>query len=511
MPGTSLPETLSMFIANPKTPGILERSRPGISGAAIFDAEFSAAPVHGLLDPGDLRASPPDLPELTEVEVVRHFTLLSRDCHGVDNGAYPLGSCTMKYNPKRNDAVAALPGFATAHPWQPASTLPGLWELLASLQDHLAEITGMDAVTLQPAAGAHGEFTGLLVMRRHFEERGEARRDVILIPDSAHGTNPASAAMCGYACRIIPSTRDGLLDVDAMRALLTERVAGLMLTNPSTLGLFETRIEEIAGLIHANGSLLYYDGANLNALMGLVRPGDMGFDIIHVNTHKTFATPHGGGGPGAGPCGVKAFLEPYLPVPVIRRVHGAARPDFDRPRSVGKVKSFFGHVEVLVRAYAYILTNGPDGLRMASENAVLNANYLQSRLGDLLPPVFSQRCMHECLLSGGGLKVNPFDFVKRLIDFGVHPPTLVGAGCVHFSDEYDAAMLIEPTESESRASLDALIESFRKVASEAAVAPYMIETAPHTTKVAKVIVDQAAYLSMLEASLPSALSPAPAP
>jgi glycine dehydrogenase subunit 2 len=490
-----------MFVSHPKTASTLDLSRPGVSGSGIFDPDFP-----GEADPPDLaaerRTSPLGLPEMSEIEVVRHFTKLSRDSHGVDNGPYPLGSCTMKYNPKRNDAFAALPGFAAAHPWQPEGTLQGVWDVLLALQGYLEEITGMDAVTLQPAAGAHGEFTGLLMMQRHFEERGERRR-TILIPDSAHGTNPASAAMCGYTCLIVPTTRGGLLDLATMRRLLTPDVAGLMLTNPSTLGLFETHIEEIAHLIHANGSLLYYDGANLNALMGIVRPGDMGFDIIHVNTHKTLSTPHGGGGPGAGPCGVKAFLEPYLPVPVIRRnAEGRAFPDADRPLTIGKVKTFYGHIEVLVRAYAYILTNGPDGLRAVSENAVLNANYLQARLADLLPPIFRQRCMHECLLSGGTLRVNPFDFVKRLIDFGVHPPTLIGAGCVHFSDEYDAAMLIEPTETESKASLDDIIDQFRKVASEAAVAPYMIETAPHSTKVAKVIVDQATYLSMLETTAP---------
>jgi len=273
-----------------------------------------------------------------------------------------------------------------------------------------------------------------------------------------------------------------------------------MLTNPSTLGLFEENIQAIAERVHAQGALLYYDGANLNALMGIARPGDMGFDVVHINVHKTLSTPHGGGGPGAGPVGVKAFLEPYLPAPVVRLMDGRAAPDHDRPQSVGKLKAHFGHIEVLLRAYCYVLTLGGAGLRRASEDAVLNANYLQAKLSDLLPPVFRQRCMHECLLSGGTLKVNPFDFVKRLIDFGVHPPTLVGAGCVHFAKQYEAAMLIEPTETESKAALDFMIEKFRKVASEAALAPYMVETAPHTTAVAKIIKDQAAYISLLEAT-----------
>ncbi len=483
-----------------KTQSIFPKSRPGVSGASIIDADFDTGPTDASwFDPADVREDSIGLPEMSEVDVVRHFTNLSRAAHGVDNGPYPLGSCTMKYNPKRNDVLSTLDGFAHAHPRQPEPTLQGLWDMMLELQEFIAEITGMDFVSLQPAAGAHGEFAGLLAIRRHFEQLHHDR-NIILIPDSAHGTNPASAAMVGYQCKIIPTTSDGMMDLDAMEHHLDQRVAGLMLTNPSTLGLFDENIQKIAEKIHANGSLLYYDGANLNAIMGITRPGDMGFDVVHINTHKTLSTPHGGGGPGAGPVGVKAFLEKYLPAPVIRRIHGRAAPDDNRPMSAGRVKSFFGHVEVLLRAYCYILTNGADGLRTASENAVLNANYMRARLADLLPPVFAQRCMHECLLSGGSLKVNAFDFVKRLIDFGVHPPTLVGAGCVHFAKEYDAAMLIEPTESESRISLDFIIEQFRRVAREAAVAPYMIETAPHTTDVAKIIKDQNAWIQLLEAT-----------
>ncbi|GAB4243213.1 MAG: aminomethyl-transferring glycine dehydrogenase subunit GcvPB [Candidatus Methylacidiphilales bacterium] len=484
-----------------KTASIFDKSQPGTSGTSVQDREFPAPnPAHHL-DPADLRTDPPPLPELAEVDVVRHFTNLSRFVHGVDNGPYPLGSCTMKYNPKRHDEVARLDGFRHAHPLQPADTLPGLWQAFGQLQEWLAELTGMDHFSLQPAAGAHGEFAGLLMIRKHFASLRQPR-SVILIPDSAHGTNPASASMAGFTCKIIPTTENGLMDLGALETHLKPDVAALMLTNPSTLGLFEENIETIAARLHGNGSLLYYDGANLNALMGIVRPGDMGFDVIHLNTHKTLSTPHGGGGPGAGPVGVKAFLEPYLPRPVIRKMNGQYAPDFDRPHSIGKVKACYGHTEVLLRAAAYLLSCGGIGLRTATENAVLNANYLQHKLRDLLPPVFSARCMHECLLSGGDLKVNAFDFVKRLIDFGIHPPTLVGAGCVHFAKQYDAAMLIEPTETETRASLDLLVEGFRKVASEAAVAPYMIETAPHTTAVAKIIKDQAAYISMLEATAP---------
>ncbi|WP_309398655.1 aminomethyl-transferring glycine dehydrogenase subunit GcvPB [Cerasicoccus maritimus] len=478
---------------------IFKKSRPNVSGATVFDNEFPVGENPGICcEAEDLRDEPIGIPEQSEIDVVRHFTNLSRQAHGVDNGPYPLGSCTMKYNPKRNDKLAMLDGFGRLHPRQPADSMQGVWQMLWDLQTYIAELTGMDAVTLQPAAGAHGEFTGLLVMKKHFEKIGQAHRKVILIPDTAHGTNPASAAMCGFTCKIIATSKEGMMDLDAFEAALDENVAGLMITNPSTLGLFEQNIETIANKIHDNGSLLYYDGANLNAIMGLIRPGDMGFDVIHINTHKTLSTPHGGGGPGAGPCGVKKFLEPYLPTPVIRPIDGAPMPDYDRPDSVGKVKTHFGHIEVLLRAYCYILANGAIGLKTATENAVLNANYIKHQLQDLLPNVFPQNCMHECLLHGGSLDVRGADFVKRLIDFGVHPPTLVGAGCVHFAEEFDDAMLIEPTETESLESLDFMIEQFRKVASEAKVAPYMIETAPHTAATAKIIHNESAWMSIYD-------------
>ena len=485
-----------------KTQSIYSLHRAGVSGTGIVDPDFpiDALNTAAWMPEGEARLGDLGLPEVSEIDVIRHFTRQSHESHGVDTGSYPLGSCTMKYNPKRNDRMAQLDGFRYAHPLQPPATLQGLWDTFADLQDALAEITGMDAFTLQPAAGAHGEFTGLLTIQRYFADRGEDRR-TILIPDSAHGTNPASAAMVGFQCRLIPTTSRGLLDMETFRSLLGPDTAGLMLTNPSTLGLFEEQIEEIAAAVHDAGALLYYDGANLNALMGIVRPGDMGFDVIHVNTHKTLSTPHGGGGPGSGPCGVKSFLAPYLPAPHIRRdAAGKAFPDWDAPHSVGKVKSFYGHVEVLLRAWAYIRTLGGSGLRYATETAVLNANYLKARLADLLPPLFEQHCMHECLLSGGSLSVDAADFVKRLIDFGIHPPTLVGAGCVHFGPDYRTAMLIEPTETESKAALDLMIDSFRKVANEAAVAPFMIETAPHTTPVAKIVKDESAWLSVLGTS-----------
>ena len=433
------------------------------------------------------------LPEVAEVDVVRHFTRLSQESHGVDNGPYPLGSCTMKYNPKRNDALAQLSGFADAHPMQDADTLGGVWEMYERLQAMICEVTGMDACCLAPAAGAHGELAGLLIIREHFENLNKsgkgARRPIVLVPDSAHGTNPASAAMAGFDCRIVPSDLKGRVDLALLREMLTPDVAAFMLTNPSTLGLFEDQIVEIADAVHANGSLLYYDGANLNALMGIVRPGDMGFDVVHVNVHKTFSTPHGGGGPGAGPVAVKAALAPYLPSPVAVRLNGGggvAQRDDDRPQSIGRMKSFHGHVGVLLRAYGYLRTMGARGLRQASENAVLNANYLQHQLAPMLPPVYDQFCKHETLLSGEKLNTSARQFAKRLIDYGVHPPTLVGAGCVYFPGDLKSAMLIEPTETETKASLDYQVEIFRRVFNEDANDQALVESAPVSRKTARI-------------------------
>ncbi|MBV5299325.1 MAG: aminomethyl-transferring glycine dehydrogenase subunit GcvPB [Rhodoferax sp.] len=425
------------------------------------------------------------LPEISEVDVVRHFTRLSLDSHGVDNGPYPLGSCTMKYNPKRNDELARLPGFAHAHPLQPPNTLGGVWELFERLQGMICEITGMDACCLAPAAGAHGELAGLLMIRAHYAHLKNPR-PVVLVPDSAHGTNPASAAMAGFECRIVPSDLRGRVDIVELQRMLTSDVAAFMLTNPSTLGLFEDQIIEIAELVHANGSLLYYDGANLNALMGIVRPGDMGFDVVHVNVHKTFATPHGGGGPGAGPVAVKKVLAPYLPTPVAVRREGVAQPHEVTPMSIGRIKSFHGHVAVLLRAYGYLRTMGASGLRQASQNAVLNANYLQHQLAHMLPPVYDQLCKHEALLSGARLRTSARQFAKRLIDYGIHPPTLVGAGCVYFPGDLKSAMLIEPTETESKASLDYQIGIFQKVFDEDATDDALLLRAPVSRKIARI-------------------------
>ncbi len=466
-------------------PTIFDVSRPGASGHTIQDSEFPAEGCGDYFDASMLRAEPPALPELAEIEVVRHYTQMSLENHGVDSGAYPLGSCTMKYNPKRNDVLANLSGFRDVHPHQPMHTQSGLWEMLYHLQSYIGEITGMDAVSVQPAAGAHGELAGLLIIRKYFAMRGE-NRNVVLIADNAHGTNPASAAMAGFTCRIIPTQRNGLLDIAALKEALTDDVAAFMLTNPSTFGLFEDRIEEIAKLAHANGSLLYYDGANMNALMGIARPGDMGFDVMHINVHKTLSTPHGGGGPGAGPVGVKAFLRDYLPAPIAECTNGEYHPKVDMPHSIGRMKAFFGHVAVLARAYAYIRTMGAEGLREASENAVLNANYIQAQLKDILPAVFNRICMHECLLSGSALNVSVYSFAKRLIDYGIHPPTLVGAGCVYFGEDLKSAMLIEPTETETKESLDHLIHIFRQVLGEITQYKELVETAPHSASIGKI-------------------------
>jgi glycine dehydrogenase subunit 2 len=471
MPATQASETLTQL------------HRPG--GVSNVFARPVEHPGAGILPKFASLRSQIGLPEVSEVDVVRHFTRLSHESHGVDNGPYPLGSCTMKYNPKRNDVLAHLPGFENAHPLQSSEDLGGVWELYARLQAMVCEITGMRACSLAPAAGAHGELAGLLVIRAHFAHIGQ-RRPVVLVPDSAHGTNPASAAMAGFDCRIVPSALQGRVDLVALKSMLTPDVAAFMLTNPSTLGLFEDQIVEVADAVHANGSLLYYDGANLNALMGIVRPGDMGFDVVHVNVHKTFSTPHGGGGPGAGPVAVRAELAAYLPGPVMVRVNGVACPDLQRESSIGLMKSFHGHVGVLLRAYGYLRTMGARGLRQASEHAVLNANYLQVRLAPMLPPVYGQFCKHETLLSGEKLNTSARQFAKRLIDYGIHPPTLVGAGCVYFPGDLKSAMLIEPTETETKASLDFQVAIYQKVFDEDTNDEALVESAPISRKIARI-------------------------
>jgi glycine dehydrogenase subunit 2 len=469
----------------PRARALEEKSLPDTGGAWCNEDSGRLPAVAEQFPALPWRVGALGLNSLPEVEVIRHFTELSQSSHGVDNGSYPLGSCTMKYNPKSHDFYTTLDGFRHIHPKQPAHTLDGLAEMYADLQEFIAELTGVDHVSLQPAAGAHGELAGLLIIRKFMAVSGQ-RRNVILIADSAHGTNPSSAAMAGFNCKILATTAEGLLNLDELRKELRPDVAGLMLTNPSTLGLFEENILEIAELVHANGSLLYYDGANMNALMGICRPGDMGFDIVHINTHKTLSTPHGGGGPGAGPVGVKSFLRDYLPTPIAVREGGRVRFVAESPHTIGQMKSNFGHTLVLLRAYAYMLAMGPDGLREASENAVLNANYVKERLRERFPPVFDKLCMHECLLSGQEMPVSIYGFAKRLIDHGLHPPTLVGAGCVYYPDRFRQTMLIEPTETETKYNLDQLVSSFLSVYAEAIADRDFVDQAPHSRKTRKV-------------------------
>jgi glycine dehydrogenase subunit 2 len=413
---------------------------------------------------------------------VRHYTRLSQMCFGVDCGTYPLGSCTMKYNPRFDEDVAADPRLASLHPLQPEETVQGALAMMHTLEGWLAEVAGMDRVSLQPAAGAHGEFLGMLLVRAYFEDRGE-RRDEMVVPDSAHGTNPASAAMAGFKVVQVPSGPDGCLDPEAVRAAVGPRTAGLMLTNPNTLGLFERSIEEVVSVVHEAGGLLYYDGANLNAVMGKARPGDMGFDVMHFNLHKTFATPHGGGGAGAGPVGVKAPLVPFLPVPVVERRGGRYMLDSDRPKSIGKVHGFHGNVGVLARAYAYILTMGGDGLTRASELAVVNANYLVHLLmgapGLELPYAPERARKHECAFSADSSKArfgcDAVDLAKRLLDLGVHAPTVNFPLIVH------NALMVEPTESEPREALEEWAAALRRALADAAERPDEVHAAPRET------------------------------
>jgi glycine dehydrogenase subunit 2 len=419
---------------------------------------------------------------VAEIDIVRHYTMLSQLNYGVDTGPYPLGSCTMKYNPKVAETVAGFPGFQRVHPLQPDTTVQGTLEMLWRLEEALCEVTGMSRATLQPPAGACGEMTGLLIMRAFHSDHGR-RRSKVLIPDAAHGTNPASVRLAGFESVNVPSDERGLVDVEALRGLVDDEVAGLMLTNPNTLGLFEERIEEITALLHSVGALVYYDGANLNAIMGKTRPGDMGFDIVHINTHKTFATPHGGGGPGAGPVGVATHLVDYLPAPIVARDDdGTFRWDRDRPRSIGRLHGFNGNIGVLVRAYAYVFAHGGDGLMEVSELATLNANYLAARLAVAFPLAYPQAPpMHEFVSTAEPLKketgVRAMDVAKRLIDLGYHPPT------VYFPLVVDEAMMIEPTETESKQTLDGMADGFLKAAEEARTDPDLLHEAPVSTPV----------------------------
>jgi glycine cleavage system P protein (glycine dehydrogenase) subunit 2 len=452
---------------------IFEQSQAGRRGLEVPKPELPVPP----LPPELARREPPRLPELAEPEVLRHFTALSRRNFGIDNGFYPLGSCTMKYNPRVNERLVGLPGFRDLHPLVEDDAAQGALELEWRLQEILREVTGLDAISLQPAAGSQGELTGLLLMRAYHDDRGEGeQRRKIVIPDTAHGTNPASVTMAGY--EVIPVRTDarGNIDVEDLRGKVDGRTAGLMLTNPSTLGLFDESIAQIRRIFHDAGALMYYDGANLNAVCGISRPGDMGFDIVHINLHKTFSQPHGGGGPGGGPIAVRESLEPYLPVPLVVRAGDGFRLDHDRPRSIGKVRGFSGPFGVFVRSYAFMRSWGP-GLREMSEVAVLNANYLLARLRDAYDVPFDRLCMHEFVLSARTLKreygVSALDVAKRLMDFGFHPPT------IYFPLVVPEALMIEPTETEAKETLDAFVEAMLAIAREARDDPAAIRSAPH--------------------------------
>lgn len=429
-----------------------------------------------------IRKEKPKLPEVSELDVVRHYTELALKNYSVDRGFYPLGSCTMKYNPKINEDMASL--FTNLHPMQPRETIQGAVHLMGHLKELLCEITGTDDMTLQPAAGAHGELTGLLIARAYFEDKGELeKRKKVLVPDSAHGTNPASAAMAGFEVVELKSGSDGCVNIEELKAHLDDTVAVIMLTNPNTLGLFEKDILTIAKLAHEVGALLYYDGANLNAIMGRTRPGDMGFDIVHLNLHKTFSTPHGMGGPGSGPIGVKAHLAPYLPVPVIRKLQDKYDLDYNLPKTIGMVRSFYGNFIVMVKAYTYILTMGNKGLKHVSDMAVLNANYLRAKLSKLYKIAYDRVCMHEFVIDNEEFAkktgVKTLDIAKRLLDYGLHAPTVYFPLIVH------EAIMIEPTETESKQTLDIFVEAMEKIYNEALEKPELVKGAPYTTPVRK--------------------------
>ncbi|MGE5553795.1 MAG: aminomethyl-transferring glycine dehydrogenase subunit GcvPB [Betaproteobacteria bacterium] len=462
-------------------PLLYEISSPGRRGYSLPETDVPVKPVEQLLPAKVRRKEAPALPEVSEVDVIRHFTNLSRLNYGVDVGFYPLGSCTMKYNPKIDEAVAALPGFTGLHPYQPEATVQGALALLWELERDLCEVTGMDRMTLQPAAGAHGELTGLFLIAAYHRARGEGElRKKVLVPDSSHGTNPASVALAGFDVVSVPSDERGMVDLEKLRAAVGPDTAALMLTNPNTLGLFEEQIVEISRIVHAAGALLYYDGANLNAVLGKARPGDMGFDVVHLNLHKTFATPHGGGGPGSGPVGVKEALAPFLPVPVVEQRPDGFRLVYDRPQSIGKVKAFCGNFLVALKAYAYLRAVGPRGLEQVSEDAVLNANYLRLKLRPHFAVPFDRTCMHEFVLSGSRQKakgVRTLDMAKRLLDLGFHAPT------IYFPLIVEEALMIEPTETESQQTLDAFAAAMAQIAREAEEEPELVRDAPRHTPV----------------------------
>src|SRR4051794_21267399 len=460
---------------------IFEKSSPGKKAYKLAPLDVPKVDASKLLGKAE-RKEGTALPEVSEIEIIRHFTRISTWNYGVDTGLYPLGSCTMKYNARVNEVAARREGLANAHPYQPEKLSQGALKILQLLSECLIEITGMDAITLQPAAGAHGEMTGILLVRAYLESKGNPRKK-ILIPDSAHGTNPATAAICGYAVENLKSNSAGRVDVTALAAQMNEDVAALMLTNPNTLGVFEEEIHKIAGLMHAKGGLLYMDGANMNALVGKTRPGDFGVDVMHLNLHKTFSTPHGGGGPGSGPVACKKILEPFLPIPVVVTKSDAALGfDYDRPRSIGRVRAFYGNFGMHVRALAYIMANGPDGLRQTTEDAVLNANYIRKGLEGIYDLPYSTPTMHEVVFSDkiqAKKGVRTMDIAKRLIDYGFHPYTTA------FPLIVPGALMIEPTESEPKEELDLFIEAMRSIAEEVEEDPQTVLDAPHCTRVSR--------------------------
>jgi len=463
-------------------PLVFELSSPGRKGYSLPVCDVPEQAIGDLIPREYLRDKPAELPELSEPDVVRHFTHLSTLNYSIDSGFYPLGSCTMKYNPKINEALVSQPGWASIHPYQPEATVQGALHLMDELQHKLCAIAGMDAFTLQPAAGAHGELTGLLMIQAYHRARGEGHRNEVIAPDSSHGTNPATAATVGYKLITVHSDQRGRVDLAELRTLVNENTAAFMLTNPSTLGLFDEQVQEMSRVVHEAGGMMYYDGANLNAIMGVARPGDMGFDVVHINLHKTFTTPHGGGGPGAGPVGVKEVLAPYLPVPTVARRNDHYVLDYQRPHSIGKIRSFYGNFGMLVRAFTYMSRMGSDGLTQVSRDAVLSANYLRASLNDLYDEAYPGPNMHECVLSGKRQKkhgVRTMDIAKRLMDYGFHPPT------VYFPLIVDEAMMIEPTETENKDTLDTFIDAMRSIAREAEETPELVTGAPSSTVIGR--------------------------
>ncbi len=461
---------------------IFEQSSPGRRGYSLPECDVPTRPLDDMFPAAYLRKTPAELPEVSEPDVVRHFTHLSKLNYSIDSGFYPLGSCTMKYNPKMNETAVDQAGWRSLHPYQPEATAQGALRLMYELQESLCAIAGMDAMTLQPAAGAHGELTGLLMIQAYHRSRGESQRNEIIAPDSSHGTNPATASMVGYRLITVRSDDRGRVSLDDLKAAVSERTAAFMLTNPSTLGLFDENVGEMSRIVHDAGGLMYYDGANLNAIMGVARPGDMGFDVVHINLHKTFTTPHGGGGPGAGPVGVKSILAPFLPVPLVAKREEGYVLEYGVERSIGKIRSFYGNFGMLVRAFTYIRRMGSDGLSQVSRDAVLAANYLRCRLNDVYDEAYPGINMHEFVLSGRRQRKNgvrTMDIAKRLMDYGFHPPT------VYFPLIVDEALMIEPTETENKQTLDAFVDAMRMIAREAEDEPERVTSSPTTTVIGR--------------------------